>query len=71
MTTAQIQQYQMMIVAKPLKARGKPITTMYVIAATSREEAIALFDEEIGAHHRETAMSWCCCGNQCRVARAA
>ena len=64
-----IQQYQMMIVDKPLKSRGKPIVTMYGIAAESREEAIELFDREVGTHHRELAMSWSCTETKCQVVR--
>lgn len=71
MHTAAIQQYQVMIVDKPLKARGKPVTTLYAVAATSRDEAIAMFDAEVGAHHREMALSWSCTECKCRVLRAA
>lgn len=68
---APIQQYQIMIVDKPLKARGRPVTTLYAVAATSRDEAIAAFDDEIGAHHREMAIRWACTESKCRVLRAA
>lgn len=71
MNTAPIQQYQIMIVDKPLKARDKPVMTLYAVAATSRDEAIAAFDDEVGAHHREMAMSWSCIETKCRVLRAA
>lgn len=66
-----VQQYQMMIVGKPAKPRGKPVATTYAIAAKSRDEAIALFDAEIGAHHRELALNWACSESLCCVLRTA
>lgn len=71
MSEDQIQQYQIMIVDKPLKARAKPVVTMYAVAAKSREEAIAAFDNEVGAHHREMALRWSCASTLSRVARVA
>ena len=60
MSQQTIQQYQVMIVDKPSKPRGKRVVTLYAVAATSREDAIAAFDKEIGSHHREMALSWAC-----------
>jgi hypothetical protein len=68
MTT--MQQWQLTITDKPAKTRGKPVRTVYVVAAASRDEAVAIFDEEVGAHHRELALSWSCASTLSRVARA-
>lgn len=71
LNTDPVQLFQMMIVDKPAKVRGKPVTTMYAVVARSRDEAIALFDAEWGAHHREMSLSWSCSGTQRCVVRAA
>lgn len=69
MSENQIQQYLIAIVVKQKKAHVKPVTTVYSVAAKSREEAIATFDEEIGARHREMALIWSCASTPSRVVR--
>jgi hypothetical protein len=71
MRAATVQQFLVTIIDKPLKARGKPVTTTYAVSATSRDEAIAYFADEVGEHHMEMAMSWSCVETQSRVVRAA
>jgi t-SNARE complex subunit (syntaxin) len=65
-----MQQFIMMITDKSSKARGKPVVSTYAVAANTREEAIAAFDEEVGAHHRELAQNWSCAETQSRVVAA-
>lgn len=48
--SADCMQWQVMLVDKPLKKRGKPVVTMYVVAASSREEAQAHFEQEMPGH---------------------
>lgn len=67
MTTAQL--WQITITDKPLKPRGKPVMSAFVVAATTREEAVQAFCDEIGAHHLELAERWSCCETRSRVAR--
>ncbi len=67
MTT--MQQWQITITDKPIKPRGKPVLTAFVVAAATREEAIQAFKDEIGAHHLELAERWSCCETRSRVAR--
>jgi hypothetical protein len=71
MPDSQLQQYLLENVDKPLRPRGKPVTTTYAIAATSRDAAIAQFDLAIGAHHRELATRWSCTGADSRIVRVA
>lgn len=63
------QQWQITITDKPLKPRGKPVMSAYVVAATSREEAVQAFKDEIGAHHLDLAERWSCSQTGARVAR--
>lgn len=63
------QQWQITIMDKPLKPRGKQVISAYVVAATSREEAVQAFKDEIGAHHLDLAERWWCASTGARTAR--
>ena len=63
-----IQLWQITIVDKSLKPRGKPVRSAYVVAAETREEAVEIFKEEIGGHHLDLAERWSCNSTLSRVA---